>query len=110
MSMKIFEKAAAFIFLLLLVGLIAFLTFVPLPPASEKVVLMIIGGLMVSATNALPKLFGDDNLKDRLQRLEVEHDLLRTKYDEVMRMLVDRHVVHGNGLNLRARIEDKTGE
>jgi hypothetical protein len=37
-----FQKVAAFIFLLLLVGMICFLTFIPLPPASEKAVLMII--------------------------------------------------------------------
>lgn len=98
--MKIFEKLAAFIFLLLLVGLILFLTYVPLPLASEKVVLMIIGGLMVSATSALPKLFGDDDTKHRLRKLENEYAVLKSNYDAVMKMLVERHVVNGEGVEM----------
>jgi len=50
-----FEKGAALIFLILLVALVGFLTFVPLPPASEKAVLMIIGGLMALCTQAKPR-------------------------------------------------------
>lgn len=35
----LFEKFSALLFLLLLVGMVAFLVFIPMPPTSEKVVL-----------------------------------------------------------------------
>lgn len=95
--MKVFEKLAAFSFLLLLVGMVLFLVYVPLPAQSEKVVLMIIGGLMTSATGALPRLFGADDTKDRLKRLEIEYTVLKERYDDITKMLVERHVVKGIG-------------
>lgn len=94
--MKIFEKLAAFLFLLLLVSMVLFLVYVPLPTESEKVVLMIIGGLMTSATGALPRLFGSDDTKERLAKLELEYKILKNEYDKITKMLVDRHVVNGN--------------
>lgn len=97
--MKIFEKLAALIFLFLLVGMALFLVYVPIPAQSEKVVLMIIGGLMTSATIALPKLFGEDDTKIRLQRLELEYGILKEMYDNITTMLVERHVVKGIGTN-----------
>ena len=108
--MQIFEKLAAFVFLLLLVGMVLFLVFIPLPEASEKVVLMIIGGLMTSATTALPKLFGQEDTKKRLAKLEAEHALLKGSYDQITRMLVERHVVHGEGVIPKTlkRLEDKS--
>lgn len=96
--MQVFEKLAAFVFLLLLVGMVLFLVFIPIPAASEKVVLMIIGGLMTSATTALPKLFGQEDTKKRLAKLEAEHAILNEMYNKITAMLVDRHVVHGNGV------------
>lgn len=107
--MKVFEKFAAFIFLTLLVGMVAFLTFVPLPAESEKVILMIIGGLMASAATALPKLFGvedaeKEKLKDRVRKLEESNAVLSAQYTtlheehrRMMNMLVERHVVTGAG-------------
>lgn len=107
--MQFFEKAAAFVFLGLLVGMVAFLTYVPLPPNSEKVILMIIGGLMASASTALPRLFGvedkeKEELKSRVRTLEqhlavVESKFvtLQTQYDRLTTLLVERHVVTGEG-------------
>jgi len=96
--MKVFEKFAAFIFLLLLVGMVLFLVYVPLPAASEKVVLMIIGGLMTSATAALPKLFGTDDTKERLRKLETEYAVLKSNYDGITKLLVERHVINEQGV------------
>lgn len=101
----VFEKLAAFIFLLLLVGMVLFLVFVPLPPASEKVVLMIIGGLMTSATSALPRLFGQDETKKELQKLKAEFTILKSSYDQLTNMLIQRHVVDGNGFQPPKQIE-----
>lgn len=114
------EKLSAFIFLLLLVGIVGFLTYVPMPAASEKVILMIIGALVAASTGALPKLFGTDNkreleLEQKVQDLRTElneqkasHEAsmaameaklatVSVHYDEIVRMLVDRHLEPGKG-------------
>lgn len=111
--MKLFEKMAAFLFLLLLIGMIAFLTYVPVPEDSRQVILIIIGGLMTSAATALPRLFGAEDgekerMRARLQKLEVEFATLKLAYDELTRMLVNRHVVDGDGFKSTNMIEDKT--
>lgn len=84
----IVEKFSAFIFLLLLVGMVGFLTYVPLDGGSKDAVMLIIGGLMTSATMVLPKLFGvnddeSEGLKIRLKALENDHEILKTKYSEL---------------------------
>lgn len=101
----IFEKVAAMIFLFILVGLIAFLVYIPMPGASEKVILIIIGGLMTTAATALPKLFGTDDsreteLKNKIAQLDsdlkaikAEYETLKLQYDKIVIMLVDKYVV-----------------
>ena len=96
-----FEKGAALVFLLLLVGLVGFLTFIPLPPASEKAVLMIIGGLMTLCTQALPKLFGSGKeveLEKQVAELKIKHDALEQAYDKLVTLLVTRHVIDKDGI------------
>jgi hypothetical protein len=96
-----FQKFAAFVFLLLLVGMVAFLTFVPLPPASEKAVLMIIGGLMALCTQALPKLFGngkEETLQSEIDNLKIKHEELQAAYDKLVTLLVERHVIEQQGI------------
>jgi hypothetical protein len=99
-----FEKVAALIFLLLLVGLVGFLTFVPLPPASEKAVLMIIGGLMALCTQALPKLFGNNKeaeLDKRVSDLTIKYNCLQDTHDRLMELLVTRHIIEQQGVVAR---------
>lgn len=96
-----FEKFAALVFLMLLVGMVAFLTFIPLPPASEKAVLMIIGGLMALSTQALPKMFGSDNeakLQAEVDELKIRCDTLKESFDHITALLVDRHVIDKKGV------------
>lgn len=92
-----FEKGAAFIFLLLLIGMIGFLTYVPIPEASKQVVLIIIGGLMTTAATALPKMFGVDDgkeaLKTRIVVLETEYTVLKKQYDDLTSALLKHHVL-----------------
>lgn len=118
--MQLFEKFAALLFLLMLVGVVAFLTFVPMPVQSEKVILMIIGALVAASTGALPRLFGSDNkreealeaeigkLRDEMSRQKASHEkdmaameakLLTVSghYNEIVRMLVSRHLEPGKG-------------
>jgi len=97
-----FEKMSAFIFLLLLIGMIGFLTYVPIPDESKQVVLIIIGGLMTTAATALPKMFGVDDssekekLKTRITTLETEYRVLKEQYDELTATLVRHHVIADN--------------
>lgn len=118
--MQLFEKFAALLFLLMLVGVVAFLTFVPVPVQSEKVILMVIGALVAASTGALPKLFGSDNsrekaleaevekLREEMTRQKAEHDAAMAAmeaklvtvsghYTEIVRMLVERHLEPGKG-------------
>ena len=98
---KWFEKIAALIFLLLLVGLIGFLTFIPLPEASEKAVLMVIGGLMALCTQALPKLFGADGEEEcrkEIDKLKVQYDEQSQQLDRLTTLLVERHIIDKDGI------------
>lgn len=100
--MKFFEKFAAFLFLLLLIGMIAFLTFVPVPEESKQVILIIIGGLMTSAATALPKLFGSEDLEKEAQRRELEtlktqYRTLKQQFDELTSQLIRDHVLIEGG-------------
>lgn len=108
----IFEKFAAFVFLFVLVGIVGFLVYVPMPAASKDVILMVIGALTAAATGALPRLFGSDKseeeaLKKRVQELEkhievleAESTAIKQQYDKIVAMLVERHVVHAEGIEL----------
>lgn len=120
--MKIFEKFAALIFLLLLIGLIGFLTFVPLPNESEKPVLMVIGGLMTAATTALPRLFGGtdlekDRMRDRIRAMETEiailresYSVLRGEYDRLTTELLRHHVLADTtGVLDKSSVSEKDG-
>lgn len=115
--MKIFEKFAAFIFLLLLIGLIAFLTFVPVPEESRQVILIIIGGLMTTAATSLPKMFGEnDPEKEKLKaavakqglkiaELSAAYEAMKANYDRLTEMLIQRHVVNGDGFEKTLLLE-----
>lgn len=96
--MKVFEKFAAFLFLLLLIGMVAFLTYVPVPEESRQVILIIIGGLMSSAATAIPRLFGaEDTEKARLQvelnDLKISHATLKGAFDQLTAQLIKDHVL-----------------
>ena len=62
MSQMIFEKLAALLFLLLLVGMVMFLVFVPLPLASEKVVLMIELATVKESNNRLLEMLVKEHI------------------------------------------------
>ena len=109
---NIFEKIAALLFLFMLVGIVLFLVYVPMPPESEKVILMIIGALVAASTGALPKLFGTDKseeeslkkrvvaLENHIAVLEAEAKSVKAQYDQIVQMLIERHVVHGDGIQI----------
>lgn len=119
----LFEKCSALLFLILLVGMVAFLVFVPMPPTSEKVVLIILGGLMTTATGALPRLFGsDDSKEEELERrieeisrkydeLCTEYTTIKKQYDRMVLLLVKKYAIKEMefGQHIDVILESKSG-
>ena len=116
---------ASFMMLLLLVGLVAYLTFIPVPAENKELIITVLGVLLGGGAAAMPNLFGDRDgettkLRERVRTLEnqmasqkAEHDVLiarlvtqiettKAQYDQIVSMLVDRHVVKAEGLEVHA--------
>lgn len=114
---------ASFMMLILLVGLVAYLTFIPVPAENKELIITVLGVLLGGGAAAMPNLFGDkdgetNKLRDRVRTLEAqmalqkaEHDVLiarlvsqadtlKEQYDSIVGMLIDRHVVKAEGLAL----------
>ena len=101
---------AAGVFVLILVLLMLYLTFIPVPDANKDLIVTILGVLMGGAAAAMPKLFGDKADEDvaklvaKVDKLEAsnvllhqENALLKEQLDKLREMLVERHVVNGEG-------------
>lgn len=104
--------ASAFM-LLIVIGLIAFLTFIPVPDGNKDLIVTILGVLLGGGAAAMPNLFGDsdgdrEKLLTRLRALETQYEVLKFEYDRLTKMLVERHVVDGSGIEIPAQIEDKS--
>jgi hypothetical protein len=89
------QYIAASLFLAMVLLLIAYLTFIPVPTSNKDlitaIISMIIGGLSVS----LNKLFGKsdeeiDDLKKHVQLLETKYSELKTHYDSLTQQIIDR--------------------
>ena len=50
---------ASFMMLLLLVGLVAYLTFIPVPAENKELIITVLGVLLGGGAAAMPNLFGD---------------------------------------------------
>lgn len=75
------QYIAAFLFVIMVLLLIAYLTFIPVPTSNKDlitaIISMIVGGLSVS----LNKLFGKHD--DELEELRIHVTILETKYMEL---------------------------
>lgn len=109
-----FEKLGAIVFLVLMLGLVAFLTFIPMPLSSEKVILIIIGGLMTESAKGVGKLVGGgedpekNEMRARIRELEQKQaitnaalETLREEHRLLTRQLLRHHVLYDEA-------EDKT--
>lgn len=88
-----FDKFAGLLFLLLIVSVILFLGYNELPEASEQAAMILIGVLSSTFVQAVQKLFGDsksEELREDFHRLEIEHEELRTNYETLTKLLVDK--------------------
>jgi len=110
--MKIFEKLAALLFLVLMLGLVAFLTYVSVPENSEKVILIIIGGLMTESAKGVGKLVGGGEDPEKLEQrhrirkleneyaeLSAKYETLHTMYNKLTETLLQHHVIHDEAVN-----------
>ena len=110
MSKDIRTYVASAVFVILLILLLGYLTFIPVPDANKDLIVAIIGVLVGGASSAMTNLFGKgdeekEKLLNRVRKLENEYTILQTEYgtlkneyDKIMGMLVTRHVVEKEGI------------
>lgn len=93
------QFAAAGVFVLLLVLLLCYLTFIPVPEANKDLIVTIMGVLVGGGAAAMPKLFGEGNdqetqdLKRRLLKMEAKYGTLKEQHDRLTQLLIEKHIV-----------------
>lgn len=100
-----FMYIASFLMLLILVGLVGYLTFIPVPLENKDIIITVLGVLLGGGAAAMPNLFGDRdaeteklrgrirNLEDQLEVVVAKYKDVSDRYDTVISMLVNRHFV-----------------
>ena len=103
---------ASLFMLVIVVGLLAYLTFIPVPAANRDLITTILAVLLGAGSAAIPNLFGDADaekakLRERIAILESHQKSLEAKYaevklsyDTIVNMLVQRHVVEADGITV----------
>ena len=102
------QYVAAGIFVALIVALMLFLTFIEIPTSNKDLIVSIISMFVGGLGVAMGKLFGDndaeiDQLKAEMSELRVQYDDVKGQYDSIVRMLVERHVVNAEGIEILKR-------
>lgn len=105
MSREIRQYAASAFFVVLLVLLIGYLTFIPVPDENKEIILTIIGVIVGGAAPAMSRLFGDDDtekaklksevaeLKAENEKLQTEVETLRHQLEYITKELLEKHVI-----------------
>lgn len=95
----------SFVMLFILVGLVGYLTFIPVPIENKDIIITVLGVLLGGGAAAMPNLFGDkdaqtEKLKERIVTLEGHIEVITAqykdvsdRYDAVISMLVNRHFI-----------------
>lgn len=103
--------ASAFM-LVIIVALMMYLTFIEVPEGNKDIIVTILGVLLGAGAAAVPNLFGDSDrekevmrnrLRDLEKTVEVQEaviETLRTELTSIRTLLIDRHVIEGNGISL----------
>ena len=101
---------AASVFVAALLGMLVFLVVTPVPPANKGVVLTLTAALVGGMTTAMPRIFGTADyereadrreiarLRETIKVLEGKYNVLKQEHDKVVSMLVERHIVHAEGI------------
>jgi hypothetical protein len=104
MSKETRAYIAAAIFLGVTIGVTYFLVGNEINPTNRDVVIGLIAVVTSGASIAVGKLFGTANdeqvakLQASLDALQLEHSLLKSNYESLTRMLVDRHIIRQTGI------------
>lgn len=98
---RTYVASGVFIFLIIL--LMLFLTFVPIPTGNKDLIVSIISMLVGGTGVAMGKLFGNtdselEELKLKYAELRVQHDTLQKEHDRLIALLVERHVINQQGV------------
>ena len=107
------QYIASGIFIVLIVLLMLFLTFIEIPTSNKDLIVSIISMFVGGLGVAMGKLFGDndaeiDQLKTDMSELRVQHDTVKAQYDSIVRMLIERHVVNAEGIEILKRSEHES--
>ncbi len=98
---------ASLLMLVIVVGLLCYLTFIPVPDGNKDIIITVLGVLLGGASAALPNLFGSrdgetERLKTELADLRHDYDkldiafaTLKQEHDKIVHMLVDKLPVAG---------------
>jgi ABC-type Na+ efflux pump permease subunit len=98
--------------LIALFGLLAYLTYIPVPAANRELIVTLFAVLLGAGASAVPNLFGEDKtettqlrkevdeLKSQLEVMAGKYAENKTAYDKIVEMLIVRHVVTGQGIDL----------
>lgn len=86
---------ASGIFICLVVMLMLFLTYVPIPSGNKDLIVSIISMLVGGTGVAMGKLFGEkdselDALRLELDDLKTRYDVLKNEYDNIVAQLIKR--------------------
>lgn len=102
---QVMQFVASFVMLLLLVAIVAYFTYIPVPVGNKEVIITVLGVILGGGAAAMPNLFGDkdaetEKLKGRIRNLEEQLNVVLAKYQDVseryeslISMLVSRHFI-----------------
>ena len=99
------QYVASGIFVALVVSLMLFLTFIEIPTSNKDLIVSIISMFVGGLGVAMGKLFGDNDvemekMREELDTLKVEYGVVKDQYDKIVSMLITRHVVDAQGIEI----------
>ena len=99
------QYIASGIFIMLIVLLMLFLTFIEIPTSNKDLIVSIISMFVGGLGVAMGKLFGDNDaemekMREELDALKIEYGVVKEQYDKIVGMLITRHVVDAQGIEI----------
>lgn len=110
MTPQILKFAASAFMLAIMVMLLMYLTFIEVPEGNKDIIITILGVLLGAGAAAIPNLFGDtdkekEELEKKVSKMEADmavmkavNETLQAQLTELRVMLVERHIVKGEGI------------
>ena len=110
MNQQVMRFSASAAMLAIIVLLMLYLTFIEVPAGNKDIIITILGVLLGAGAAAIPNLFGDsdeekkemegkiEHLEKTVERLMGAYETLDKKFNDMSAMLIDRHVIKGEGI------------